>query len=324
MAETNGKGGGSDVFLFIAFFVGLFILWLVGGGPNRPLSQAGLFTSFMPGIPSVPDSELRAGDDTDLEDTDDVQRELEDVQEELERVQAELERIKLLGETSPFEGTVTIRKSTTGLRRTNPKEEYVELRISSRNDTRLSLAGWSIENAVTKAKYTIPDAAILPQFGSVSYEQPILAAPGDSLFIVSGRSPVGVSFRTNMCTGYFEQFQDFNPSLARSCPLPREEIPFIEGGTILTNERCLNFVRTIPRCTMVLNDIPFEIDNTCRTLVQDRLNYTGCVKRHKNTSDFFGDEWYLFLKREREFWEGTHGVVKLVDPNGKTVDYYVY
>lgn len=201
--------------------------------------------------------------------------------------------------------------------------EYVTVRVSSSAPQKVTLSGWRIESTVTNLGATIPLAAELPFQGSVNNTGPVALSRGQVAYLVTGRSPNGTSFRTNLCTGYFEQFQNFSPSLKLECPTPQTEAEaLIPTGAY--SEECFDFVRTLPRCTLVLQSVPLDAGATCSTFVTTHLSYNGCIQAHKNDPKFYKDTWYLFLGRGDELWRSRSERIRLVDETGAVVDSVSY
>lgn len=224
---------------------------------------------------------------------------------------------------SPYNGIIKISKSTSGPRRNTAKTEYLILRNADRNAGPVNVSGWTLESEVTGKRSVIPQGTKLPLSGTISAIQNIVLEPNTEARISTGRSPIGASFQINKCTGYFEQYQDFSPSLPLSCPTPKNEFLDFFSGDISRNESCENFVDDIPRCTLV-NQIPPSQAGECQTFVSQNLNYNGCVRLHQNDSDFYDNEWRVYLGRTSELWKDRRETILLLDSNGMLVDSFSY
>lgn len=253
---------------------------------------------------------------------DEIKNEIVKAQKELDEVQVELDKIKKYGESSPYEGMVTIQRTTSGLIKTNPEEEYLILKASWQNDEKVIITGWKLESALTGKRGTVGGASYLPNSGGVNVETAIQLNPGAQVIVTTGRSPIGSSFRTNTCTGYFEQFQNFNPRLKTFCPRPSDELE--NFGTVpFYDDSCYNYVNRIPQCTMVITEMPL-LSSNCVNFINDTAHYSGCVQNHRGDNDFFENEWRIYLGRNEEMWRTKRELIKLLDEDGKTVDAFTY
>lgn len=312
-----------DLFFVILIFAGFWVVWFSTGGPERATSRGGLFL-FPPaplGSGEVYGPSSQKGDS--FESKRSIEIEIEKVGRELEQVAKELEKLEAQGEASQYKGMVTIEHSTVGPRATDVNKEYVVLNASSRNNQSIRITGWTIESLITKRSMKIGGVAILPRSGIVNSESPLYLPPGEKVIISTSRSPIGSSFRTNKCTGYFEQFQDFTPRLKSSCPYPEDEL--VDFSTIpFTDDLCYDYVDRLPRCQIVLDALPPNLSNSCNIFINENISYTGCISNHRNDFDFFGKEWRVFLNRDEELWREKREILKLLDDNGKTVDVFTY
>lgn len=322
----------NDLLLIIAIVVILGIVWAVTGGPQRLISRQGPFLrppaplgsgeAYGRGIffrePSGTDSGSIPTDERSIE------REIKRAQEELNRIQEELQEAKRREDASAYEGKVVIEKRTTGPKAKTPEEEYVVLSASRRNDESVLITGWKLESLVTKKRITIGGATSLYISGIVNSEPAVHLAAGEEAFISTGRSPVGASFRVNKCTGYFEQFQDFTPRLRRECPTPKDEIAASSIAFTPTNSSCFDLVERMQRCIMSTSAFPIGTSNECSNFITETINYTGCVREHRDDTGFSGNEWRMFLGRSEELWKEKREIIQLLDREGKIVDTFTY
>ena len=180
------------------------------------------------------------------------------------------------------------------------------------------LDGWTIEN-VGGNRLVIPRALTLP--GSDTTPATSKLAEGDEIILVSGRSTHGLSFRENICTGYFAEFHSFTPSLSESCPeFSRDEL--FKAGL---NSACVEVIDDTRRCRQAR--IGFEesaAGNECVAFVGAHLNYAGCLKDHRGDADFFSPRWRVFLDRRETLWNPKHDRLILRDKDGLVIDEYSY
>lgn len=205
----------------------------------------------------------------------------------------------------------------------SPQEEYVEIRASYSNTQPINITGWEIKSAISGLGAKIGQGVYLPASGLVNREEQIFLNPGDHAVINTGRSPNGVSFRLNSCTGYFEQFQDFAPQLPSQCPLiETKDLPAVGAGGL--NDACINYIERLPQCFAHVLAVPTELSSACGEYINKNIHYSGCVAAHKNDSDFYKSEWRIFLNQNTELWRQTRETIKLFDAQGKVIDSLSY
>ncbi len=205
---------------------------------------------------------------------------------------------------------------------TDPSSEYLTLTLDSYHKEKVLITGFEVKSAVTGKGTLIPKGVDLPFAGQINYESPIFIDPGDTVVLVTGRSPIGYSFKVNKCTGYFEQFQDFTPQLRQECPAPMNHELAQKFGYF--NDACLGYLQTIPSCNMPLNNIPLYLQSECRSFVDEKLNYKSCVEEHKNDRDFYKKEWRVYLGQNEELWKDRREIIRLLDLNKKIIGSATY
>ena len=82
----------------------------------------------------------------------------------------------------------------------------------------MKITGWKLKGKTgldiaigQGASYIYSNVASQPQ-------ENIYLKPGEKAIIITGKSPLGTSFKLNKCAGYFEQFHEFAPELNIDCP----------------------------------------------------------------------------------------------------------
>lgn len=220
---------------------------------------------------------------------------------------------------SPLKGVLELSVNNYGV--TNPAEEYLTLRLSDSAPARVLLTGMTIKSEASGRTATIGKGAYLPQQGTVNPEESVYLEPGGVAYIVTGRSPTGFSLRVNKCTGYFEQFQNFTPQLPIECPAPKTE-PLPPPPNSLP-DTCLEYIDGMRRCRIDPNP-PEELGEICRRFIRDYFTYPQCILAHKNDSDFYKNEWHLYLSHDNTLWKSTREVITLLDTTGKAVDTVTY
>ncbi len=308
-----------DLRFVILAVLGLMAAWFLTGGPERSISTSGFFLK--------PPSPLSSGETYNeprgvFLGGNGIFGGIRGASEEVGKIRSDIGDAALFGEVSPYKGKVSIERSTAGIAATEAAREYIVLNVSRTNTAPISITSWRFENE-DKTSAAVGRGFNLPKTGTVSTEGAIQLSPGTRAFVTTGRSPTGVSFRTNSCTGYFEQFQDFTPALEVRCPLTANEIERAPDYRTF-DDACVSFVKSMPQCTILTGGTPTVFKDACYTFLTTKLTYVGCVENHRTDSDFYKDEWRIFLGRDGELWKKERGIVRLLDENGKTVDVYAY
>lgn len=282
-----------NALLFVVFMlILLWFVWLFTGGPKSERAQGGPFLK-----PLAPlDTGETYGEDSFFR-----------------RAPAQEKP------TSLFAKTVTIR-SAFGAKESDPNKEFVEIEASPWNKSTLVVTGWSLKTPTGKIT-KIGNASNVPKQGAINYEASIALEPGDRLVIATGRSPIGVSFRENICSGYLEQFQDFSPPILKSCPSATLDL---SKRNLAGEASCVSFAARIDTCKTPLTGFPGDISNACLYYAQNDLTYNGCVALHQNERFFFTDIWRFYAGENKEIWSNKGGVVRLYDESGSLVDSLVY
>ena len=205
----------------------------------------------------------------------------------------------------------------------DPKNEYVEISVSQNAGIPINLSEWTLVSDASGSSVIIPKGTEVPTSGVVNAAQDIVLSPGERAIIISGKSPIGASFRENTCIGYFSTFQNFSPPLPQNCPVPSNELSSFYGTGYIRDASCIEYVNKLSRCQVALSP-PVNISGACQSFSVQYFNYNGCVDAHKNDADFNGDTWRIYLGRTNSMWRTKNELVKLLDVNGKTVDAFSY
>ncbi len=205
----------------------------------------------------------------------------------------------------------------------DPAQEYVAIRDSSGSGESIPVTGWTLKSSATNATVTIPQGTYLFYTATVNTESNIYLNNGDTLYLVSGISPNGASFKTNKCSGYLSQFQTFVPYLNTYCPLPRYEnlssIPKTPA-----NDQCLDYIDSMSSCRIQTDSLPANFGYECTNFIYNKVNYASCVDTHRSDSDFYGNEWRVYLKHVGSIWKKEREKITLYDSQGKIVDTISY
>ncbi len=298
------KGLHKEFYWFIWAMVGFGIIWFFTGGYENQSSRGSYIRPLAP---------LDSGEVYGNE----INPEFNNKKETLNLPEGPGNAVKSVTTTikNAFIKTEEIRKTTittglsgdltfdgiAGAKGTTPDTEYVRLRSEA-------------------SIITIPSVVDVLILGTTYTKKPAELTTGDRLLITSGRSPVGTSFRVNICSGYLGQFQTYTPELRKDCPLPSQE--FARSG--IRDEACREFVDVLPRCSTFEGVFPKNISETCKAFVAEKLSYNGCVFAHKNDTNFLTNEWRIYLGQTKELWSNTGNSIRLVDTKENTVSTLSY
>lgn len=306
MAETESKGSGvgGDFIFFLGVLMVIFAVWVSGGGPDRPISFSG---PFLRPISNTATTAQPYGDASGYQPITGTSW------------------VPSFGgqsanETSTYKNVVRLSRDTSGAVSSDERNEYVVISLSLQADEPVSTAGWKLVSTRTGATVPFPQGTELARSGNVNVLSAIILRPGDQAIVTSGRSPVGVSFRENLCTGYLEEHQTFFPSLSKECPSAYQEYRHFSSDN---DEECGSYLRSFGQCvteTSSNNNAP----NDCEDFADEYINYNGCANAHKNDNGFYSPSWRIFLGARDELWAQSRETVLLIDASGNTIDSLSY
>lgn len=198
-------------------------------------------------------------------------------------------------------------------------DEYIRIKASSNNSKPLNISGWSLRNK-SNENMIIRQGAQIAYSAQANKQEDIFLTPGEEAVIVTGKSPIGTNFHLNICSGYFEQFQDFYPPIKNDCPAI-SDIPDFDK---LENDKCTRFLNNIPSCNIPLN-ISQILPEECSNFIDKHLSYNGCVNDFMNDKNFYSPHrWLIYLGRDNEFWQEGKGTIKLFDRYNNLVTQTTY
>lgn len=184
----------------------------------------------------------------------------------------------------------------------------------------VTISGWHLHSTVTGSDVAIGLGSNLPSPG-VHGTTPITLTNGAVVYVAQSLSPIGTSFRLNKCVGYFSENRNFDPPIHTNCPNVSEDFT---AEQTLTND-CLNFINSQPLCHEPSGrEIPETIGASCRAYIDDNMNYNSCVLNHRIDTDFFKNEWRVYLGQPRILWRDIREHIQLLDQNGRVVDSVSY
>ncbi len=301
--------------LLIAMALSLVVFWVLGGGFGKIIKNAGTFslslrdiinkssplTSFqLPFAPSsFPQIPTAYNPETDGRGTGSGGRSN--------------------GAQSPYAGMVAIAQSAAMAQ--SPSAQYITISVTP--GASVDISGWTLQSALSGAIATIPQAASPFIMGRVNAVGNAVLSSGSTAQIVTGASPVGVSFSENTCTGYLGTLQPYVPALPQNCPSPNMEIPRTPESVARLGSNCFDYIATLPPCTFPSNP-PSSLSSSCRGEIQTKLSYNGCVNTHRTDDGFSRNSWRMYLAQGKPLWGVQHDVIRLLDREGKLVSVLNY
>lgn len=254
-----------------------------------------------------------------------VEEQAQKVLETLKGLKEEEKVDELRSPKSPYAGQVTL--GVGKAKATDEDDEYVTLTAANGNTKDVYITGWQLESYVTESEGTIPLGARALSDHKSDTDEPILLKPGEFAYVITGATPLDVSFRENRCTGYLHEYGDFNPALKKNCPLASDELLLYGEDEVHEDDECFDYVAKINKCELVDKD---QLDDaglrsSCDAFILRVLDYEGCYIRHNEESGFYdGGAWRIYLDEDRELWRTTGEVVRLLDKEGRVVDIIEY
>ncbi len=223
--------------------------------------------------------------------------------------------------SSPYAGKVRITENTAT--ESNIAKEFIQLTASENNTEPIVITNWVLQSAVSGARGQIPLAAPLFVLGVVNAVQPIYLEPGNSVFITTAASPVGTSFRENICSGYLTELHTFEPELSDECPAASEVLPMNADNLRTYGSSCFDYLGTLSQCHFPTT-IPSDLSPACRSFISNTASYNGCINTHRNRVPFMLPIFHAYLAFRSELWANSHDVIRLLDERGQTVDVLTY
>lgn len=254
--------------------------------------------------------------------TEDVNEDIRNSKYEIDRLEKQITENIEKAKRSPYHGKINL-SYVSGLNNPDPNMEYIYLYTNLLKNEKANISGWYLKSEITGNYASIGKVSLLP-FPFTKTEDDIILKNGDNVILTKGFSPIGIAFRTNKCTGYFEEKTRFYPSLYRQCPLPKEEKMPIFSSIHERNDECLDLIERIPSCTTIGNEyirkLPDTVTNSCKTYLKNQINYNSCVSTHFGDIDFPGNEYRVYLNTFGKLWKDKREKINLYDQNGLIVD----
>jgi hypothetical protein len=319
----------------IAFtLIVLAVVWILSGGPRKVLEDAqeladasvpeeGEMLFTLPWQPAQLFPTLDLADALHFTEPEPSAFErLQQLEAEYDRLSSEAQVTRSFSNPSPFRGKISLVEDLSGVHGTGANEEYVQIAAAYTNTETIDISGWVLESALSSVRVMIPPSASPFIANSANILGPTALAPGALALIATAPSPVGVSFRENMCSGYLSQFQTFSPRLSDECPAPSQVLPLTEANLVTYGEACYDAIANLSQCQFPqnLSGVSYE----CDVYLREKLSYNGCVAAHSFRSSFNRNMWRVYLGASGELWRNSHDAIRLLDAQGRTVSVFVY
>ncbi|TSC70190.1 MAG: hypothetical protein CEO12_505 [Parcubacteria group bacterium Gr01-1014_46] len=249
-----------------------------------------------------------------------------DIQYQITQAQYKADELKKQIQAEEDKKTQSVYKDIIDLsyvtRSEDPKQEYLTIRVNT-TKAPINITGWIIKSLASGVSVSIPKGTPLFFTGTVNSEEDIYLDSGDTMYLITGISPNGSSFKLNKCSGYLAQFQTFTPYLYTSCPQPKNENLSSIPRTV-NNDACFDYIDYFPTCRIQTESLPANWSYECVNFIYSKINYPSCVNTHKNDKDFYLKEWRVYLKRSEKLWKSSREEIVLYDDVGKIVDTLKY
>jgi hypothetical protein len=194
----------------------------------------------------------------------------------------------------------------------NVDTEYIQIEYNPSSNITVDVSDWTLSNK-RGSVFKIGNVTNFPGIGNRINNDRLVLNKGGRVYIITGSSPRGESFRENKCVEYFEQSKTYVPPISTNCPAPSRE-PGQDGF----NDECFLYMRKQNSCR-IPTVMPPASEPDCREYVIDTINYSGCIANHRNDSDFFGNEWWVYLRRPEHIWSDIRETITLTDTNGNVI-----
>lgn len=283
----------------ILILLGIIAIALFGG--SKGAGNNGLFST---------------GTQTPEQKKANIELQIRDTQVKVDELQKKIKTEEENKNASIYKGDVILNY---GNRSTDPGQEYLTIKVSGGGNKNILLTGWQVKSLASGNSVTIPKGTYLFFTGTINSEEDIYLTLGDTLYLVTGSSPNGSSFKSNKCSGYLTQFQTFVPYINNICPRPKnEDLSSIPKRVI--NDACFDYIDYFPTCRIQTEPLPQNWSSECYSFIYDKINYPSCVNAHKSDTDFYQPEWRVYLKRSEKLWKNSRETIVLYDSSGKIVD----
>ena len=175
-----------DVLIVISIIVLLWFIWVASGGPQHFNTKRSLLldsskTEDSTSTQQTPSSTGNTSSDTKTPSS---------------------KQTPSSTEPSHYASYVSISVNDPG---GDAHSEYVTLLVSPNAPSPISITGWTLTSGTLHKSVAVESGSITPLRGQITATQAITLTPGQRAILLTGRSPIGVSFLSNICSGYLNE-----------------------------------------------------------------------------------------------------------------------
>jgi len=212
---------------------------------------------------------------------------------------------------SIYKGKVRI----SGIRRSNPEEIDLNAAFSGSSSS-INISGWRVKSTERGIETVIGKGLALPQFNS--FLSDIRLKSGESVKIVAGISPLVSNFQINSCFGWLNNIYNLGSSF-NYCPAI--QLSDLAGSGL--DSACKELILRYGSCQTLSNAVLNSSSGECRIWIEKNLNYSACVQKHLNESNFYKG-WRIYTGNSNLMFDLLHDKVELRDQAGLLIDSYEY
>lgn len=277
---------------------------------NKDKIRAGGYNKYSPDFVVVGGGDEYKNDQKKWE----IENELYQTQQKVNEVSKEIQKQNDDKILSKYRNQVTL----SGGYGSSADTEYLTIQANSNNQERIKITGWTLTSTTTNNTINIPKSTTLYFSNSINSEEDIYLYPGETAYIITGKSPIGYGFKTNKCSGYLTQYNSFTPYLYTNCPHPsKEDLSSIPNR--VSNEECFDLINSYPTCRIQETPLSNKYTSECQDFIYKKINYPNCINVHKNDKDFWGKEYRIYLKRNDKLWRNGRETIIIYDEFNKPV-----
>lgn len=177
------------------------------------------------------------------------------------------------------------------------------------------ITGWKIKTR--QGEFVISQA--MEKYNTFMSESDINISKYETVYLISGKSPLGKNFKSNQCLGYLSQTADFYPSIWSYCPSKTKTEGFFGLSPF-----CQDFISNSYGCQTpnYSQNLTIAMDSACVAYINQHYCYSGCFTDNSNTKDFLESSWYVYT--ETNLVNPLHDTIYLYDETNTLISQYSY